>query len=86
LKNKGYALKFLLNKPEVLLIKERFLFGVSAFGIFKMVISKVLTFLSEELVGVGFYFLAFFPFYVSLFTCGLLGILFLESASCHLGS
>jgi hypothetical protein len=25
LKNKGYALKFLLNKPEVLLIKERFL-------------------------------------------------------------
>lgn len=34
LKNKGYALKFLLNKPEVLLIKEKFLFGVSAFGIF----------------------------------------------------
>jgi hypothetical protein len=41
LTNKGYALKFLLNKPEVLLIKENFLFGVSAFGIFKMVISKV---------------------------------------------
>jgi hypothetical protein len=37
---KGYFLNFLQNLMRVLVEKEIFLVGVSAFGIFKMIISK----------------------------------------------
>ncbi len=36
LKVKGYPLKILLMRTRELLINEKFLFGISAFGIFKM--------------------------------------------------
>jgi hypothetical protein len=34
LKAKGYTLKVLLNRTRGLLLKEKFLFGISGFGIF----------------------------------------------------
>jgi hypothetical protein len=36
LKVKGYPLKILLMRTRGLLIKEKFLFGISTFGVFKM--------------------------------------------------
>ncbi len=42
LKAKGYPLKILLERTRGLLIKENFLFGISAFGIFKMFLLWVL--------------------------------------------
>ncbi len=42
LKAKGYALKILLKRTRGLLIKEKFLFGISAFGLFKMILLQVL--------------------------------------------
>jgi hypothetical protein len=42
LKNKGYALKNLLKRTRGLLRKEKFLFGISAFGVFSMILYKVL--------------------------------------------
>jgi hypothetical protein len=42
LKAKGYPLKILLERMRELLIKENFLFGISAFGIFKMFLLRVL--------------------------------------------
>jgi hypothetical protein len=36
LKVKGYPLKILLMRTRELLINEKFLFGISTFGIFKM--------------------------------------------------
>jgi hypothetical protein len=42
LKAKGYPLKILLKRPRGLLIKEEFLFGISAFGLFKMILLRVL--------------------------------------------
>jgi len=42
LKAKGYPLKILLKRTRGLLIKEKFLFGISAFGLFKMILLQVL--------------------------------------------
>jgi hypothetical protein len=42
LKNKGYTLKILLKRSRGLLSKEKFLFGISAFGVFSMILYKVL--------------------------------------------
>jgi hypothetical protein len=42
LKSKGYALKNLLKRTRGLLSKEKFLFGISAFGVFSMILYKVL--------------------------------------------
>jgi hypothetical protein len=38
LKAKGYPLKFLLKRTRGLLLKEKFLFGISTFGIFRMIL------------------------------------------------
>jgi hypothetical protein len=38
----GYPLKILLKRTRGLLIKEKFLFGISAFDIFKMILLQVL--------------------------------------------
>jgi hypothetical protein len=42
LKAKGYPLKVLLKRTRVLLLKEKFLFGISAFGIFRMILFQAL--------------------------------------------
>jgi hypothetical protein len=42
LKAKGYPLKILLKRTRGLLIKEKILFGISAFGLFKMILLQVL--------------------------------------------
>jgi hypothetical protein len=42
LKVKGYPLKILQKRTRGLLVKEKFLFGISAFGIFKMILLQVL--------------------------------------------
>ncbi len=42
LKAKGYPLKVLLKRTRGLLLKEKFLFGISAFGIFRMILLHVL--------------------------------------------
>jgi hypothetical protein len=42
LKAKGYPLKILLKRIRGLLLKEKFLFGISLFGIFKMILLQVL--------------------------------------------
>jgi hypothetical protein len=42
LKAKGYPLKILLKRTRRLLLKEKFLFGISLFGIFKMILLQVL--------------------------------------------
>jgi hypothetical protein len=42
LKAKAYPLKLLLKRTRGLLIKEKFVFGISAFGIFKMILLLVL--------------------------------------------
>jgi hypothetical protein len=39
---KGYPLKILLKKTRGLLNKKKFLFGISAFGVFRMILYKVL--------------------------------------------
>ncbi len=41
-KAKGYPLKVLLKRARRLLIREKFLFGISAFGIFRMILLRVL--------------------------------------------
>jgi hypothetical protein len=38
LKAKGYPLKVLLKRTTGLVLKEKFLFGISAFGIFRMIL------------------------------------------------
>jgi hypothetical protein len=38
LKNKGYPLKILLKRTRGLLNKEKSLFGISAFGVFQMIL------------------------------------------------
>jgi hypothetical protein len=42
LKAKGYPLKVLLKRTRGLVLKENFLFGISAFGIFRMILLRVL--------------------------------------------
>jgi hypothetical protein len=42
LKEKGCPLKKVLKRTRGLLIKEKFLFGISAFGVFKMILFRVL--------------------------------------------
>jgi len=42
LKVKGYPLKILLKRTRGLLIKEKFFFGISTFGVFKMILLRVL--------------------------------------------
>jgi len=42
LKVNGYPSKILLERTKGLLIKEKFLFGISAFDIFKMILLWVL--------------------------------------------
>jgi len=42
LKAKGYPLKVLLKRTKGLVLKEKFLFGISAFGIFRMILLQVL--------------------------------------------
>jgi hypothetical protein len=42
LKVKGYPLKVLLKRTRGLVLKEKFLFGISTFGIFKMILFRVL--------------------------------------------
>jgi hypothetical protein len=42
LKVNGYPLKILLKRTRGLLIKDKFLFGISAFGTFKMILLWVL--------------------------------------------
>jgi len=42
LKEKGYPLKILPKRTRGLLIKEKFLYGISAFGVFKMNLLQVL--------------------------------------------
>ncbi len=39
---KGYPLKVLLKRTRGLVLKEKFLFGISAFGIFRMILLQVL--------------------------------------------
>jgi hypothetical protein len=42
LKGKGYPLKVLLKRTRGLVLKVRFLFGISAFGIFRMILLRVM--------------------------------------------
>jgi hypothetical protein len=42
LKNNGYPRKILLKRTRGLLNKEKFLFGISVFGVFQMILYKVL--------------------------------------------
>jgi hypothetical protein len=42
LKATGYPLKVLLKRTRGFLLKEKFLFGISAFGIFRMILLRVL--------------------------------------------
>jgi hypothetical protein len=42
LKENGYNLKILLKRTRGLLIEEKFLFGISTFGTFKMILPRVL--------------------------------------------
>jgi hypothetical protein len=42
LKIKGYPLKILLKRARGLLKKENSLFGISAFGVFRMILFRVL--------------------------------------------
>jgi len=42
LKVKGYPLKILLKRTRGLLIKEKILFGISTFGVFKLILLRVL--------------------------------------------
>jgi hypothetical protein len=42
LKVKGYPLKILLKRTRGLLNKEKFLFGISAFGVFRMILLRAL--------------------------------------------
>jgi hypothetical protein len=42
LKAKGYTFEVLLNRTKGLVLKEKFLFGISAFGIFKMLLLQVM--------------------------------------------
>jgi hypothetical protein len=42
LKTKGYPFKVLLKKTRGLVLKEKFLFGIFAFGIFRMPLLRVM--------------------------------------------
>jgi len=42
LKEKGYPFKVLLKITRGLVLKEKFLFGISAFGIFRMILLQVM--------------------------------------------
>ncbi len=42
LKAKGYPFKVLLKRTRGLVLKENFLFGISAFGIFRMILLRVM--------------------------------------------
>jgi hypothetical protein len=42
LKAKGYPLKVLQKRTRGLLLKEKFMFGISTFGIFRMILLQVL--------------------------------------------
>jgi len=42
LKAKGYPLQVLLKRTRGLVLKEKFLFGISAFGIFRMILLQVM--------------------------------------------
>ncbi len=42
LKAKGYHFKVLLKRTRGLVLKEKFLFGISAFGIFRMILLRVM--------------------------------------------
>jgi hypothetical protein len=42
LKAKGYPLKVLLKRTRGLVLKEKFLFGISTFGIFRMILLWVM--------------------------------------------
>jgi hypothetical protein len=42
LKAKGYPLKALLKRTKGLVLKEKFLFGISTFGIFRMILLRVM--------------------------------------------
>ncbi len=42
LKAKGYPFKVLLKRTRGLVLKEKFLFGISAFGIFRMILLQVM--------------------------------------------
>jgi superfamily II DNA/RNA helicase len=42
LKAKGYPFKVLLKRTRGLVLKEKFLFGISAFGIFRMILLRVM--------------------------------------------
>ncbi len=42
LKAKGYPLKVLLKRTRGLVLKEKFVFGISAFGIFRMILLWVM--------------------------------------------
>jgi hypothetical protein len=42
LKAKGYPFKVLLKRTRGLVLKEKFLFGISAFGIFRMILLQVI--------------------------------------------
>jgi hypothetical protein len=42
LKAKGYPFKVLLKRTRRLVLKEKFLFGISAFGIFRMILLQVM--------------------------------------------
>jgi hypothetical protein len=42
LKAKGYPLRVLLKRTGGLVLKEKFLFGISAFGTFRMILLQVM--------------------------------------------
>ncbi len=42
LKAKGYPFKVLLKRTRGLVFKDKFLFGISTFGIFKMIVLRVM--------------------------------------------
>jgi hypothetical protein len=42
LKAKGYPFKVLLKRTRGLVLNEKFLFGISAFGIFRMILLRVM--------------------------------------------
>jgi hypothetical protein len=42
LKAKGYPLKVLLKRTRGLVLKQKFLFGISAFGMFRLILLQVM--------------------------------------------
>ncbi len=82
LKNKGYLLKIMLKRTRGLLSEEKFLFGISAFGVFQMILYSLVS--GELLIsslGLCFSLLSFSVFF-SLWCCLFLASSMAESSRC----